>query len=376
MILRYHIGEVIPIPKRILLTDIVVSLSAAERMQLEGWIFEQNILKGTMSFTKFLYANRETGEIFERPYAGAQAVSISLITDQIFRAKTMMFGWVDDPSSEITSSSKLGRILSSYLLSTFERIGYHSFEKDIEKRTLEDYPLASDYIRCRCEELYNIEPPEVDIIVIPQPLWNTFKFDQGCDAEFVIKDGLISVPELKWRSKNFEESLIVHEVIHKIQRLKGWVLDIGELGLTSYDLGILANAVVQGRPLDLVSRDLGKDVNLIRRAKGIIDQKIEYMFKYFEIPCEVNAFAEQFRFLSHARNIPKDKVLDAMISRCQEKGGNMSSRDKELLSGMIYECDRKIEHSISEQEALVRYDHIPEADGSKTEFTDRDQETR
>jgi len=190
--------------------------------------------------------------------------------------------------------------------------------------------------------------------VIPRTLWNTFRFDKACDAEYLSSEGIIAVPDRNWKSRNFEESLIVHEMIHVVQRAKGWLVEIKDIGLTNYELSQLAEAVILGRPLELVARDLEKDVRVLKRAKGILDQRFEYMTKYFQIPCEVNAFAEQFRFLSVDRGVPVDRIVDAVALRCFEKGGEMSSRDRELVSEMIYKSDDKIADSISEQDALTK----------------------
>jgi hypothetical protein len=337
-------------PKRIILTDIVVSAATADRLRLEGWRFERHLIDGIQSFVNYLHVNPETAEVYETSHRGTKRVAIRLETNHIFRAKAMTFGWTD--GGVIDETSRIGGILSSYLLMTFERLGYHSYEKDIEKRTLDDYPMARDYIVGRCRDVYHIPVPEVMVIVVPRSLWDTFLFDKYCDAQYLTNERIIAVPNLKWKSRNFEESLIVHEFTHAIQHVKGWLLDLSEMGLSAYDLSKLAESVLEGRPLDLVARDLEKDVRLFRRAKALIDQRFMSLTKYFEVSCEVNAFAEEFRFLSVDRGIPVDRIAEAINHRCLEKGGSLSSRDKALVRGMIEDSDRKIAEAIFDQEAV------------------------
>jgi hypothetical protein len=360
-------------PKRIVLTDIVVSKATADRLCLEGWRFDRHIIDGTQSFVKYLYANPETIEVYEVPHRGTSTVTIRLETNHIFHARAMMFGWTE--GGAIEESSRLGGILSSYLLTTFERLGYYSYDGDIEKRTLDYYPMARDYIVGRCRDVYHIPVPDVIILSIPRSLWDTFQFDKFCDAEYLTGERLIAVPDLNWKSRNFEESLIVHEVTHAIQHVKGWVLDLSEMGLTTYELSRLADAVIVGRPLDLVARDMEKDVRIFKRAKALIEKRFESLTKYYEIPSEVNAFAEQFRFLSVDRGVSNDRIVGAIDHRCLEKGGSLRSRDKALILGMIENSDRKIAEAIIDQEALTN-EHIPEAGGGEAESAGPDPETR
>lgn len=355
-------------PKKISLTDIVINSSTMDRLVMEGWLFDHNIVTGTFIFIKILYANPETEEVFENHSKNSNEIIIRLETNAIFRAKSMTFGWKTGSMEVIPEKSRLGKILSSYLLMTFERFGYHSFENDIEKRTLSDYPLAMDYIAKRCEEIYHVEPPNTEIYIVPKKMWAAFHFDKAVEAEYNMKEKFIAIPERKWKSKNYESSLIIHEIIHSIQQKKGWIVDIQDLGLTRSDISKIAEGVVFGRSLDLVAMEVGKDPSLIKRAKGLLDQRFEYMSKYFEIPNEVNAFAEQFRFLTFDRGIPKEKILESLLARSSEKGGSMNSRDKELFSGMIYESDQKIMDSIHKQEVLAN-EHIPETSGIETDHS-------
>ena len=359
-------------PKQIILTDVVVSQATANRMFLEGWRFERNIMSGMQSFIKYLYVNPDPIEVYEKPHRNCEQVAIRLETNLIFRSTSMTFGWTK--GGAIEESSRLGGILSSYLLSTFERLGYYSYERDVEKRTLDDYPMAKDYISRRCEEFYEIQVPEVEIIVAPRPLWDTFYFDKSCDAEYLIMDKIVAVPDLKWRSKNFEECLIVHEFTHAIQHKKGWILGIGEMELTSYEISKLADAVLEGRPLHLVARDLEKDVRLIQRAKAMIERGFETRTNYFGSPLEIHAFSEQFRFLSIDRGIPIEKIIKAMEIRSLEHGVPLPSREKAIIQGMIEDSDRKIAESINDQEALSN-GYFSDSSGIETKLKDDDQKT-
>lgn len=359
--------------KKILLSDVVISADAADRLFLEGWAFDFQFTKERYVFTHHLFVNPVTGQIFERPNKDAEPVVIGLEMNQSFCARAMFFGWAYPGGTKIDERSELGRKLSTYLLMTLDRIGYLSFERDVEKRTLSDYPMAHEYVRERCENFYHVATPDdVPIYVMPKGLWTTFKFDKGADAITAWTENFVAVPDVKWKSRKFEEGIIVHEMMHLVQRRKGWLVSPAELGLDLYDVGKLSQGIITGKPLELVAAEVGKDVNLIRRAKGILDQKIEYATRYYELPCEVHAFAEEYRFL--ATLVPdQDKILAAVYDHVIKKGGRLNSRDKANISGMVYEADRKIEESVARQEDMSRDDTVPETSGDEATATSADQ---
>jgi hypothetical protein len=107
-----------------------------------------------------------------------------------------------------------------------------------------------------------------------------------------------------------------------------------------------------GKSPDEVAAECRTSVATIKRVKGLIDERAEYMTKYYDLPTEVMAFGESYSFLKET-GLDADTIYDAIIAYMEEKGSFPASRDKDRLLGMIARSSERVDHAIAELEGLA-----------------------
>lgn len=338
----------------IVLSDVVISATAARRMtSFDGWTMEQRIVDEEVAFYKDVWVDDEF-TVYDRTLSfGAKHVRMRLITDFIYRMKSMFFYHpTSGEPEEIPQESELGQVLRAKLLDTFDRFGFLSFDRDIVKKHLSDFPEVCDYLRRACEDRYHVDPPE-DVVVhfLPKDLWCTIRLDQGVEAAYMpMLDGIFTADK-EYKSSRWRDSTIVHEFTHALQRRKDWLMSPRELGITDYEFEQIAKGIRAGKTLDEIAHDLNRSKSELLRAKGFIDDRIEYATKYYESPVEVNAWGEQFQFLKE-QGVAPEKIETALFEYVANQGGVVAGTNKAQLHRMIWESDRMIAKAMDDLQAL------------------------
>jgi len=337
--------------EEVTLTDVVLSAEAATKLLSGGWRHFLDARTEEWVFDRSVWIDPDAQDLFEWRDKRLPEAMIRIVTDRIFHFRSMDFCWRD--REHIPERSPLGEILAQYVMSLIDDVGYLSYERDIPKRTIRDYPRVMDYISRRCEETYHVPvPDDVSILVSPKDLWSTWGFARGIEALYSPSHRFVVIPDKDWRSAKWRDSVIVHEVTHRIQHVKGWLIAPGDVGLSEADLQTIGRMFSMGKSLEEVAAECRASVATIKRVKGLIDERAEYMTKYYDLPTEVMAFGEAYSFL-RGTGLEVDTIFDAIIAYMEEKGSYPASRDKDRLLGMIAQSSERIDHAIAELEGLA-----------------------
>ena len=343
-----------------MLSDVVISAVAARRMTaFDGWTMEQRVVDEEVAFYKDVWVD-DKFTVYERTLAfGAKHIRMRVMTDFIYRMKSMFFYEpTDEIPVEIPQESELGSVLRAKLLSTFDRFGFLSFERDVIKHRVIEYPAVYEYLQKVCSERYGLDVPgDVVIHLLPIDLWSTIGLDKGVEAAYMpMLDGVYTADKA-YKSAKWRECTIVHELTHAIQRRKGWMLTPKELGITSVEFEKIALGIQKGKTLDEIAHSLNRSKSELLRAKGFIDDRIEYATKYYESPVEVNAWGEQFCYLK-SQGVTPEKIETAFFEYVANRGGVVGSSDKAQLHRMIHESEKMVEKAISDLDALKDHDEV------------------
>lgn len=329
------------------ISDVIISASSVKNMQsFDNWSIEHRYIDEEIAFYKNVWVD-DNFTIYGRPTSKKQKhIKIRLLTDFIYRMKSMFFYIPqDDKPEEINQNSELGFILRANVLCTFDRFGFLSYEKDIKKVKIKDFPSIYEYFQDICKNRYHVEIPESVIIhYLPCDLWSTIYLDKGAEAAYMPMLDSIFTSNKKYKSQKWFESLIVHELIHSIQKRKKWMLTLKDLGITDFELEQIVNGIKENKSIEEIASKLNRSKKDLLRAKGFIDNKIEYATKYFESPVEVNAWAEQFEYVK-SQGVSADKIEVAFFEYIANKGGIINSDQKTQLHKMIHNSKEMIEKS-------------------------------
>lgn len=338
----------------VLLTDVVLSADSAAKLMRGGWVHFFDPMTEEWIFDRSMWIDPDTEELFEWRDKRRPEAMIRIVTDRIFHFRSMNFCWRG--REHIPERSSLGEMLAEYVMTLIDAVGYLSFERDIPKHTLHDYPRVLDYVARRCEETYHVPvPDDVQILLSPKDMWSTWGFSKGVEALYSPGHRFVVIPQKEWRSAKWRDGILVHEFTHRIQHLKRWLMHPGDVGLTEADLQAISAMFASGTSLGEVAASCRIPLEKIKRVKGLIDERAEYMTKYYDLPTEVMAFGEEYSFLK-GTGLDTDTIFGAIISYMEEKGSYPGSRDKERLLGMIAESSDRIQHAISELEGLAADD--------------------
>lgn len=344
----------------VILQDVVISQEAAEKLVRNGWRYFHDARTDEWVFDRSIWVDENTMDIFEHRDKNLPEVIIRLVADTMFHFKTVDFCWRN--RAHIDPQTPIGELLGDYTVMLIEEVGYHSFERDIRKHTLLDYPRVLDYITRRCDDTYHVAvPTDVPILFCPEGLWSTWGFTKGTEALYTPTHGYVVLPDKKWASLKWRDGILVHEFTHRIQHLKRWILDAADLNLTSQDMQAIGRMIAAGHPLGEVAAICRMSENRIKRIKGVLDERAEYQSKYWDLPTEVMAFGEEYSFLK-GLDLDAGTIYDAIIDYMEMKGSYPGRRDKERLLLMIEESSVQVEKSITELEELSADDNDPESD--------------
>lgn len=340
--------------EEVLLSDVVLSSDAASKLLSGGWRYFFDAQTEEWVFDRSVWINPDSGELFEWRDKRLPEAMVRIVTDRIFHFRSMDFCWRD--REHIPERSPIGEMLAEYTMSLIDAVGYLSYERDIPKHTLSDYPRVREHFVRRCDETYHVPvPDDVPILISPESLWSTWGFSKGVEALYSPGHRFVVLPDKPWRSLKWRDSVVVHEVTHRIQHVKGWLLHPGDVGLSEADLQVIGRMFASGMSTDEVAAHCRRSPSVIKRIKGLIDERAEYMTKYYDLPTEVMAFGEAYSFL-RGTGLDVDTIFDAIVGYMEEKGSYPASRDKDRLLGMIAESSERVESSISELEGLAADD--------------------
>lgn len=337
--------------ENVILTDVVLSAESATRLLSGGWRYFLDARSEEWVFDRSVWIDPDTNDLFEWRDKRLPEAMIRIVTDRIFHFKSMGFYWRD--REHIPEISPLGEILAQYVMSLIDAVGYLSYDRDIPKHTIRDYPRVMDYISRRCDERYHVPvPDDVPILISPKDLWSTWGFARGIEALYSPGHRFVVLPDKEWRSAKWRDSVIVHEITHRIQHVKRWLIHPGDVGLSEADLRTIGRMFSMGKSPEEVAAECRTSVATIKRVKGLIDERAEYMTRYYDLPTEVMAFGEAYSFLKET-GLGIDTIFDAIVAYMEEKGSYPASRDKDRLLGMIAESSERIDHAIAELEGLT-----------------------
>ena len=341
----------------ITLQDVVISQKAADRLVNSGWRFFHDNRTDEWVFDRSVWVNEETMDIFEQRDRKLPELIIRLVADTIFHFKTVDFSFRD--AALVDPHSPLGELLGDYTVMLIEEVGYHSFSRDVVHHTLADYPRALEYITRRCEETYHVPvPTDISILLSPKGLWDTWGFAKGVEALYTPVHKYVVLPDKKWTSLKYRDSLLVHEFTHRIQHMKRWLLYGGDLGLSSRDMQTIGRLLSEDRSLEEVAAICRMEVSKIKRIKGVLDERAEYQSKYWDLPTEVMAFGEEYSFLK-SLDLDPGTIYDAVIDYMESRGSYPGRRDKDRLLLMVEESSARVTKSITELEELADDDPQP-----------------
>ena len=333
--------------EQIILSDVILTANGLDKLRMRNWGRSFLYSEENYMFWKNLWINPETLDIYESYTPKTEVAIVSFSTNIFLKILDMHFSW-KSTGMRINEDTDLGELLSAYILLQFERVGYRSFEKDIKFKNIYDYKYCNNYILERCQ-FYGIDLPDTPIYLMAADLWDELMGETH--AAFYPGYNVIIAPDIKWSSKNWSDSLLVHEFTHAIQRKKGWLLSLKDIKLSNLDVDTAEALLDKGFTIDRIADIMQLDIDILKRLFGILDRKKSYITNYFEMPLEVLAFTEQFKFLQWL-GIPASKVSDHVISYMESLEFSLPSRNKGLFERMIQESDKIISQIVAEQEVF------------------------
>jgi len=330
----------------IFISDLVLTKTGLGRLLCKGWRDYFDTAKENTIMTKRMWVNPETLDIYEKYHPKTKIAILYVAFDILLRAQEMQFHW--EYSKKIDNNSELGELLSAYILSEFENIGYYTIGNDIKITHIQDYGYAYEYLKSRFDFYGMDNLDDIPVYLIPKELWDV-NF-QYMETAYSPAYDIIILPDVKFKSENWKHSLLVHEFIHAIQKRKGWLISAKDLDLDDLTIREISYALTIGVPINQVALALDIPINKIKKLNNLYNEKKNYYSKYFYIPTEAHAFAEEFKFLVHM-GIPTDKIEEQILKIfIPRQETSETSRNKELLMRMINYGDEIISHVIAYQE--------------------------
>jgi hypothetical protein len=339
------------------LSDVILTADAIMELAASGWEHTPDLAKELNQFDFTLHTDHEN-TLSLRRLPGGQEITIRLTTDMIFHAQSLSF-WAED-GERISAKSDLGQILAAFVLNELEEFKMLSWEKDIKHLTMADFSKVSTFIVGRCSSVYHTATPaEVEILLAPEELFSSLVSSMGvsgADAFYSPTMDAILMPDKKWRSPNWTLSGVCHELIHAVQRRKGWILLPQDVGLTNEEFRAIGEALDGGVSMEKVASitNVKVPLSVLKRIKFTNAQRKSYLRKYFSCDFECNAWSEQFLFLKQMCGIEPEKIRLSFNSFLSRKGIRYSRQDTERVEAMIRDPEVEIARTIEGQEALMR----------------------
>jgi hypothetical protein len=330
----------------IFISDLVLTKTGLGRLLCKGWRDHFDTAEENTIMTKRMWINPETLDIYEKYHPKTKIAILYVTFDILLRAQEMQFHW--EYSEKISHDSELGELLSAYILSEFENIGYYTIGDDIKITHLQDYGYAYEYLKSRFDFYGMDNLDDIPVYLIPKDLWD-INF-QYMETAYSPGYDIIILPDVKFKSENWKHSLLVHEFTHAIQKRKGWLTSAKDLGLDDLTIRDISAALSLGCSINYVANVLDIPLDKIKKLQSLSYEKNNYYSKYFYIPTEAHAFAEEFKFLVHM-GIPTDKIEEQILKIfIPRQETSETRRNKELLKRMINHGDEIISRVIAYQE--------------------------